>query len=843
MPPPIPISAEDSAAYQLEAKFKHLKFQPPCSCSSCLHQYRSPDLLGKLFNYDGHLKPEEVEQLVRSHKRSIDQDRLFIHAALSLYGDTILKKWRRDRSTRDKLLRQVYPEIPLLDTPGVYIAMNGKSAAEDRPKLRQIFLLPYITLEALVEDASRMIGLLVHRATTSLEDWIAFDDIEVQEGWKYGVLTEKSALGCIDLHGANFGILKPFNADRVHRRISYGAPRALLILDAQRHLFGFLRQTVTNIINDESRVREIATVLDASHLGIGDKVARFLSNRQMRHSRRPVFGSVYSEKPFDTPPIFDIDELVSIASDRVAEKQDDIWLLQTDLAYVQECANYHEKIESKANNIGYMISLRAVLQARDWKWIHDECQNVKEEAKKAGVFKKTVVDASPRYERALGYLLLLLEQELKDTQHSLERVMWKSPAFQTHFHFQVFNIENIPLRHRMKILLNDPQNLYHRDRLAWCLFMLTIEPTTNLNLPPNAVNLGNDHHIVLQHLDSYLSSQPHKESQRIDSEMYGILTDLTALERMIDLLNLHRPKFQSLKPEDMPKRHAVWLARVELPADTVLMAADEMDLGPAYTRLLESFPNGRKDEIWLTQRDKAHKMLSLLWAQARDKYQIMLTRVSVPMPFIEPELYAMQQCDCDALKQQLQREKAEIMEHLETVRGDTSGRDLEANLHLHDENSSVAKPSVDTKIKAKTRPEKTLAEKEPSMLQDPKDVDMEYPTILYNLDKSSIAWTVLPLLFPTATDTDTNGTGKTPIAWSEFVQTMRELGFHGSHRGGSVVTFRGDIFVSGELGPRKRSINVHKPHPSTELGLVLVQTIGRRFNRRFGWSLACFRMA
>ena len=220
--------------------------------------------------------------------------------------------------------------------------------------------------------------------------------------------------------------------------------------------------------------------------------------------------------------------------------------------------------------------------------------------------------------------------------------MWKSLAFQSHFQFQVLNIENIPLEHRTEIVLKDPQNLYHRDRLAWCLFMLTVELMTDLNMPPNAVNFGNDHHIILQHLDSYLSSQPHKESQRIDSEMYGILMDLTALERMIDLLNLHRLKFPSLKPEDMLKRHKVWLARVELPADTSLMAVNEMDLGSAYTRLLESFPKGRKDETWLTQRDKAYKMLSLLWAQARDKYQIMLTRVSVPMPFIEPELYAMQ---------------------------------------------------------------------------------------------------------------------------------------------------------------------------------------------------------
>ena len=140
------------------------------------------------------------------------------------------------------------------------------------------------------------------------------------------------------------------------------------------------------------------------------------------------------------------------------------------------------------------------------------------------------------------------------------------------------------------------------------------------------------------------------------------------------------------------------------------------------------------------------------------------------------------------------------MEHLETVREEKSGRDLVSNLHLHDENSNVPKISVDTKIKAKTRPERILDKEEPSMVQDPNDVDMKHPTILYTIDKSSIAWTVLPLLFPTATDSDTNDIGKVSIAWSEFVQIMRELGFHGSHRGSSVVTFRGEISMSGELG-------------------------------------------
>lgn len=99
-----------------------------------------------------------------------------------------------------------------------------------------------------------------------------------------------------------------------------------------------------------------------------------------------------------------------------------------------------------------------------------------------------------------------------------------------------------------------------------------MEPRVDVSLPPNAVNLGNDHHIILQHLNSFLASQPHKESQRIDSEMCYLFADLTAMERMLDLLYFHRPKFRTLKPEDMPRDCKVWLAKYEL-ADGWLMNA------------------------------------------------------------------------------------------------------------------------------------------------------------------------------------------------------------------------------------------------------------------------------
>ena len=114
-----------------------------------------------------------------------------------------------------------------------------------------------------------------------------------------------------------------------------------------------------------------------------------------------------------------------------------------------------------------------------------------------------------------------------------------------------------------------------------------------------------NHQIILQHLDSFLSSPSYKESLRIDAEIYSVLEELTAALRMMDLLNLHRPKFKGLRPKDMPKRFKLWLATYAPWARPLLMSVEEMSLGPAYKRVLRGLPKGVRDEQWLEQHDAA----------------------------------------------------------------------------------------------------------------------------------------------------------------------------------------------------------------------------------------------
>ena len=150
MPPPTSLSARELAFFKRKAALKHLKFQPPCSCKSCFHQYKSPDLLGELFGYHGHLKPEGVKYTMCSQIQSIAQDSKFLYAAISICGDTILKKWRPNRAMREKILKSVYPHIPLLYTQLVERSMNaGRRKARDRTMERESNLLPYLTLESL----------------------------------------------------------------------------------------------------------------------------------------------------------------------------------------------------------------------------------------------------------------------------------------------------------------------------------------------------------------------------------------------------------------------------------------------------------------------------------------------------------------------------------------------------------------------------------------------------------------------------------------------------------------------------------------------------------------------
>ena len=143
------------------------------------------------------------------------------------------------------------PDIYPFSQPIIDIASRVKMLQEAR-KHKAAYLLPYINIEDLSKDSANFIRLLHHRTTFPPQAWVHFDNAQLQPGWKQGGPGEKSAEGCIVMHGEKYGAWKEFDRQAVHRGDAYGAIRGLVILEAQQILMSFLRKMVTTILKDGS---------------------------------------------------------------------------------------------------------------------------------------------------------------------------------------------------------------------------------------------------------------------------------------------------------------------------------------------------------------------------------------------------------------------------------------------------------------------------------------------------------------------------------------------------------------------------------------------------------------
>ena len=392
--------------------------------------------------------------------------------------------------------------------------------------------------------------------------------------------------------------------------------------------------------------------------------------------------------------------------------------------------------------------------------------------------------------------------------------------------------------------------------------------------------------VVLQHLEKFLETCPRQEIGRIDREMYKYISEMAAVESMLGILRLHRPNFVWLAQDPLNQPGQVWQVHSLLQSKPSSVSCSTMALGSALGSSARfRMPTGRRDEQWLIRRDQAQQALSDLWKKARHAHQMTLEASDIPQSLIESQLAMMKQTDSPENKAQLDREAQQIRARLQAetkgqlpakdteTRGILPAKDTETKgqLPAKDTEAKGLVPAKDTepkgilpakntetkgyriqetaKEKTKTRPD--APSKRASLhakyaaafanldIDDKIDEKEKAPPVLYTLKPNSIAFQVMALMFPDRSKGAEDG-GKT-IDWLDYVSTMNSLGFAAEHRGGSAFTFKGLIRLPSDPSTReKRSISVHMPHPSTEMGPILLQSLGRRFCRRFGWQRANF---
>ena len=167
------------------------------------------------------------------------------------FGPALLKRWQTGEAKRKEYLRKAQPSIYPLSQPLIEIASRAKKLEEAR-KHKVANLLPYLNVEDLSKDSNNFIRLLHYRVIFPPQDWVHFDNAQLQPGWKQGCPGEKSAEGCVVMHGDQYATWKDFDRQAVHRGEANGAIRGLVILEAQQILMSFLRKMLAKILGDAS---------------------------------------------------------------------------------------------------------------------------------------------------------------------------------------------------------------------------------------------------------------------------------------------------------------------------------------------------------------------------------------------------------------------------------------------------------------------------------------------------------------------------------------------------------------------------------------------------------------
>ena len=382
------------------------KFEPPCQCVKCLLQYRAPkEQTSVLFSYQEHRDEDQMLKLIRVYRDSIMENATFLRYHVLTFGDVILRRWRRHGKYDERkiLLKKVDPTIHPINTPLVETAtLTVNKKMEERNKYRAAYLLPYLNLESLCSNWGNLVNLLHHRATSPPHCWVIYDNSQIQSAWWLGMIKEASAHGCVCLHGSDYGSWKSFDSEEVHCGYAYGAPRGLLILEAQQHLLRFLRHfvehTLPDFIEDTSIAYSAMGYVSAELTEVEGpgchKWKAAINIRPELPKEKPwvSLGSNYAKAPFSNPPKFDIEPILEIAKNNASEAHDELWLLQTEPEYFYRCARHYEErwyrnvatipgykfpITDLYGNLAFGLTIKALERARDWQWLVEQCQLVK----------------------------------------------------------------------------------------------------------------------------------------------------------------------------------------------------------------------------------------------------------------------------------------------------------------------------------------------------------------------------------------------------------------------------------------------------------------------------------
>ncbi|KAI9794980.1 MAG: hypothetical protein M1835_006204 [Candelina submexicana] len=645
---------------------------------------------------------------------------------------------------------------------------------------RSAYLLPYINLESLSSGYSRLVCLMHNRAKHGPEEWVLFNNETLSKAWWMKGFEELYAEGCILMYGAAYGRCIPWDQESVHRGDAFGAPRAMLILEAQAELMKFLREIFSLAVADA-----VISYADSELAKDSMKTQRrwyqaLTAGLKAKHEQQWIpFTKTLINQPFLSPPVFDIDVLIDIAESRAANAQDRLWLLRTEPSHFFENAKYiRDRVstvpETKLyDNIANQLFQDPMINALGWRWILTACQHVKVEYIKHRHHIGIGSNLPPQYGQAMSALETMLVLYTDIWTQKLGVMLCMMPEFQSPHKVLIvgegkFEMVSIAKEGKLR------RDLYSTDRILWCLVQLC-----KGKLYGEAAQTSMfDYPDVLSLLDSHLMQCSRAEAARLDQTSYSIISDMAAAYQMLNMLGLHRPIYAC-------KLDAIWNVAIALLA-----------------RILEVRNVSKEDrECWTALMMQGQTAMYTPQAIAQ-RTRILARRQSTPVAWLTSDTVP------------------------QIPEGDSQSAKIEPPLRLKQKTRPSRQSPVDSLEQLKIDTQAPLA------------TDALPPTI-YTLKETSMH--TLCKILPDAEDSTAKGTVDW-IDFVSLMDDIGFRTEH--RGGSAFTFKKAETQPSEtQEGTPKMSIVIHKPHPCSEMVPIMLKGIGRRFARRFGWSRGLFRCA
>ncbi|KAJ8129282.1 hypothetical protein O1611_g4349 [Lasiodiplodia mahajangana] len=802
----------------------HTNCHPSANCEKGFYRV-DEQAGGEVHAYSSTLRNEEAGTVIFGYLTTIKEATDAIIKKLDTHADLFMRRWRwSNPKKREELLRNIVPYIAPNPWHCFRYEDNALLTAIPKqvrnPETRHQLLLPWLDLETLKMHPDVLLALLHYRTHYPPQSWAAFDIKQLDLGWKRGYLEVRLARKWVVVHGPRYGEVIDWDVHVSHRADVLGFPRAELLFEAQAYLMTTLRDIVRGVLNGVDETTPARTA----------KWSQLIDTCEFRRTKELEIWSPYVFPAFSPPPTLDLRQLTSLANARLEANRDHLWQLQCNPAYVRRQMQLF--LGTQANTDPGIISrtmlfanhiMREVFNYIMWRWVEIECKKVEEMQRR---LRDTIYPGQtvrPEFNKAIRELELMLVNIVNNTTARMLEDITTSKSLP----------RGLAVRRTLdggtRIELKEVEKQESGSSPLWCLVHMTT--------PPDIAHLSLDKALLIYSLESYLSYRNFRESNRVKGRInefiYRWLADVSAFSEMLVSIRLGRPQPTCADSRGMAgaDHREEWWFIANPPRPTEVKAPYHL-----AERLVRDFfnaspPRGLRDLEWLQYSRATRAGLENFWSSIYDLMTAAIRQLGISEDATRQFLQVITASQSIKYKQVVLAEETKVLAELKQQRKalEAVGQ-LGESLEKMTMEKTVAKPRRGKTKKRRQGGKKgkvAPAKKETKSQNKAPDSDPASTRALVRITKQALK--AMELMFPTNAEEASKG-----LLWTDFVLAMKDMGFIARHEGGSAVSF--------ETEDKEEIIVFHRPHPDRKIDPVVLQAMGTRMNRRFGWTRENFAL-